>query len=92
LAKPTRSKTPLRRLTPQPAADQSSTSSNFTSAKGFVLEDGTPVKLRINRSLSSGDAHVGDTIDFEVLEDISLNGTLVVPKGARSRDSHSSSS
>jgi hypothetical protein len=57
------------------------TSSNFTSAKGFVLEDGTPVKMRINRTISSGDAHVGDTIDFEVLEDISLNGTLVIPKG-----------
>src|ERR1039457_3542915 len=57
------------------------TSSNFTSAKGFVLEDGTPVKMRINRTISSGDARVGDTVDFEVLEDISLNGTLVIPKG-----------
>lgn len=57
------------------------TSSNFTSAKGFVLEDGTPVKLRINRTVSSGDAQTGDTVDFEVLEDISVNGTLVIPKG-----------
>ncbi len=65
----------------QPAADQAATSSNFTSAKGFVLEDGTPVKMRINRTISSGDAHVGDTVDFEVLEDISVNGTLVIPKG-----------
>jgi hypothetical protein len=57
------------------------TSSNFTSAKGFVLEDGTPVRMRINRTISSSDAHVGDTVDFEVLEDISVNGTLVIPKG-----------
>jgi len=64
----------------QPALDASA-SSNFTSAKGFVLEDGTPVKMRINRTISSGDAHVEDTVDFEVLEDITLNGTLVVPKG-----------
>jgi hypothetical protein len=49
--------------------------------KGFVLEDGTPLKLRINRTLSSADAHVGDTVDFEVLEDVSVNGTLIVPKG-----------
>ncbi|HYM76685.1 MAG TPA: PEGA domain-containing protein [Candidatus Dormibacteraeota bacterium] len=63
----------------QPAAEQTG-SSNYTSAKGFVLEDGTPVKLRINRTISSGDAHVGDTVDFEVLEDVSLNGTLVIPK------------
>jgi hypothetical protein len=67
--------------TQQPAAQQTATSSNYTSAKGFVLEDGTPVKLRINRNVSSADAHVGDTVDFEVLEDISVNGTLVIPKG-----------
>jgi hypothetical protein len=66
---------------PQQAAAQPPATSNFTSAKGFVLEDGTPVKMRINRTISSGDAHVGDTVDFEVLEDISVNGTLVIPKG-----------
>lgn len=60
---------------------QPSTGANYTTAKGFVLEDGTPVKLRINRTVSSADAHVGDTIDFEVLEDVSVNGTLVIPKG-----------
>ena len=67
--------------TQQPTAQPAATSSNYTSAKGFVLEDGTPVKLRINRTVSSADAHVGDTVDFEVLEDISVNGTLVIPKG-----------
>jgi hypothetical protein len=72
--------------TPQTAAasaatEPTATSGNYTSAKGFVLEDGTPVKLRINRTVSSADAHVGDTVDFEVLEDISVNGTLVIPKG-----------
>lgn len=64
----------------QPAV-QEPTNNNYTSAKGFVIEDGTPVKMRINRTVSSADAHVGDTIDFEVLEDISVNGTLVIPKG-----------
>jgi hypothetical protein len=54
---------------------------NFTSAKGFVLEDATPMRLRLNRTISSADAHVGDTVDFEVLQDITLNGTLVIPKG-----------
>jgi hypothetical protein len=63
--------------TPQQTAD----TSNFTSAKGFVLEDTTPVKLRINRTISSGDSKVGDTVDFEVLQNISVNGTLVIPKG-----------
>jgi PEGA domain-containing protein len=49
--------------------------------KGFVLEDGTPVKLRIGRTVSSADAHVGETVDFEVLEDVMVNGALVIPKG-----------
>jgi hypothetical protein len=52
-----------------------------TSPKGFVLEDATPIKLRINRTVSSADAHVGDTVDFEVLEDVMVNGVLVAPKG-----------
>jgi len=55
--------------------------SNFTSAKGFVLEDATPIRLRLNRTVSSADAHVDDTVDFEVLQDISVNGVLVIPKG-----------
>jgi len=66
----------------QPAApQQSAETSNFTSAKGFVLEDATPVKMRINRTVSAGDAKAGDTVDFEVLQGISVNGTLVMPKG-----------
>ncbi len=66
----------------QPAPPQQPAEpSNFTSARGFVLEDGTPVKMRINRTISSGDAQVGDTVDFELLQDISVNGTLVIAKG-----------
>ncbi len=77
----TETKKQATQSTTSPASPQVITSSNYTSAKGFVLEDGTPVRLRTNRTISSGDAYVGDTIDFEVLEDISVNGTLVIPKG-----------
>jgi hypothetical protein len=73
---------PTSSSTNPPAASQPSTeTSNFTSAKGFVLEDAIPVRLRFNRNVSSADAHVGDTVDFEVLQEISVNGTLVIPKG-----------
>jgi PEGA domain len=57
------------------------TQTDFSSRKGFVLEEETPVRLRLNRTISSADAHVGDNIDFEVLDDITVNGTLVIPKG-----------
>src|ERR1700746_4076843 len=46
-----------------------------------TLEDGTPVKLRISQTVSSADAHVGQTVDFEVLEEVKLGGTLLIPKG-----------
>jgi hypothetical protein len=51
------------------------------SPLAFGLEDGTPVKLRLSRTISSADAHVDDRVDFEVLEDIKLGEVLVVPKG-----------
>jgi PEGA domain-containing protein len=73
---------PTQQPAAQPAASQQAEEgSNFTSAKGFVLEEQTPVKLRFNRTVSSADAHVGDTVDFEVLQDVSLNGTRVIRKG-----------
>jgi len=50
--------------------------------QGFGLEDGTPVKLRTARTISSADAHTGDTLDFEVLEDVMYAEHLVIQKGA----------
>jgi hypothetical protein len=81
-AKSVASQTPAASTTQQPAPVQAqSTQTDFTSKKGFVLEDETPVRLRLNRTISSADAHVGDTVDFETLDDITVNGTLVIPKG-----------
>jgi len=31
----------------------------------FILQDGTPAQLRLSRNVSSADAHVGDSVDFE---------------------------
>src|SRR5260370_16659074 len=47
----------------------------------FGLEDATPVKLRINRNISSADAHVNETVDFEVLEDVKVHDAIVIPRG-----------
>jgi hypothetical protein len=58
-----------------PAVQEQMTRTDFTSKKGFVLEDETPVRLRLNRTISSADAHLGDTVDFETLDDITVNGT-----------------
>ncbi|CAN5634235.1 hypothetical protein BH24ACI2_BH24ACI2_04890 [soil metagenome] len=47
----------------------------------FGLQDGTPVKLRIGRTLSSADAKTGETVDFEVLEDVKIGDTVIIPRG-----------
>jgi hypothetical protein len=54
----------------------------FSQTTPSQLLDGTPVKLRIGSTVSSHDAHVGDTVDFEVLEEITVNDIVIVKKGA----------
>ena len=49
--------------------------------KESVLQDATPVRLRLNRTVSSADSHVGDTVDFVVEQDVSVNGILVIRNG-----------
>src|SRR5260221_12853201 len=44
----------------------------------FGLEDGTPIKLRLTRNLSSADATTGDRVDFEVLEEVKVKDVIVV--------------
>jgi hypothetical protein len=48
----------------------------------FMLPDGTPIKLRLNRNLSSADARAGDTVDLEVLDEVMVNGTVVITRGS----------
>src|ERR1700720_355634 len=66
---------------PTPSGQSQSTSARANGpSKGFVLEDGTAVTLRLGRSLSSADAHAGDRVDFEVAEEVSVNRIVVIPK------------
>ncbi len=47
-----------------------------------IIQDGTPFRLRLNRTLSSADAKTGDRVDFEVMDEIRLGDTVVVHQGA----------
>jgi hypothetical protein len=64
---------------PQPTALQPAATTSASNK--FVLDDGTPIKLRLDRNLSSADAKTGDNIDFEVLEEVKVNDVVVIPKG-----------
>jgi hypothetical protein len=52
------------------------------SGGSIPLHDGTPVRLRLSRNLSSADSKTGDTVDFEVLEDVKVDDLLLIARGA----------
>ncbi|MGI8670544.1 MAG: hypothetical protein ACR2J3_11995 [Aridibacter sp.] len=62
------------------AASVANTSNQSNKSGSIVLPDGTPVKLRIARNLSSADAKTGETVDFEVLEDVKVGDTVVIAR------------
>jgi hypothetical protein len=62
----------------QPAPQPPATSS---APSRLVLAKGAAVKLRLKRDISSADAKEGDTIDFEVVEEVTVGNIVVIPKG-----------
>lgn len=51
-------------------------------AQTGILHEGTAVRMRLNRTLSSADARTGETVDFETLDDVVLDGVTVIPKSS----------
>lgn len=52
------------------------------TAQVHTLQDGTPIRLRLNSTVSSATAHVNQTVDFEVTEPVINQSYVVIPKGA----------
>ena len=48
----------------------------------LTLPNGTPILLKLNKSLSSETAHVGDVVELTVSEDVLVDGLCVIPRGA----------
>ena len=71
---------PVTSVTPNLPSSQTSQA----PPKPNTLLDGTPVRLRLGRTLSSADAKTGDEVDFDVLEDVKVNDVVVISKGALS--------
>lgn len=69
---------------PQSAPDPQAPPQAATSTPPppHTLLDGTPVKLRLSETISSADAKVGQEIPFEVVEDLTVEQVVVLPKGA----------
>ena len=48
-----------------------------------TLQDGTAIKLRLAENLTSATAKAGQQVSFEVLEEVDVQGTPVIAKGAQ---------
>ena len=49
----------------------------------FVLLKGTQVRLKVLKTLTSATAHTSDAMEFAVIEDVLVDGVVVIPKGAK---------
>jgi hypothetical protein len=63
-------------------ASTGNNSNQSGAAVPFMLTDQTPLKLRLSRNMSSADAKTGETVDFEVIEDIKVGDIVVIQRGA----------
>lgn len=48
-----------------------------------TLLDGTTVKLRLGQNLSSETSKTGDQVPFEVIDEVLVQGVVVIPKGGQ---------
>jgi hypothetical protein len=75
--------TPAPQASAQVSTPTPQTQTPPTVAKSqSILPEGTPVRMRINRTVSSADAHVNDNVDFEVLDDVKVGELVIIPKGS----------
>ena len=49
----------------------------------FTLLNNTPVRVKLVKTISSADARVGDAVEFEVLDDVLVQGVPVLTKGSK---------
>ena len=48
----------------------------------FALANNTPIQVKLNKTISSATAHVGDVVELEVVEDLIVDGVTVLPTGS----------
>jgi len=48
----------------------------------LTLPNNTPIRLKFSKTISSETAHVGDSVELVVVEDVLVDGLCLIPKGA----------
>jgi len=69
-----------------PAVIPATASADATPSRAPIpntLLDGTAIKLRLAENISTETSKTGDQVPFEVTEEVIVDGTVVIPKGAQ---------
>jgi hypothetical protein len=79
---PTKEPTRERTFYDQPAKSAEPGLNASGLAKILILPDSTPIRMNLDKAISSADAKVGDDVSLEVSEEVIVDGLLIVQKGA----------
>lgn len=74
---------PARERTPYDERPRGAPAPARAIVASFTLLNDTPVHVKLTKALSSATAHVGEPVEFEVVEDVFVEGVLVLNKGAK---------
>ncbi len=65
-----------------PAPPTEAAPNAHTSPSEFMLRNGTPIRMKLGKTISSASAHVGDVVELQVAEEVLVDGLTVIPQGA----------
>ncbi len=72
---------PTRERTPYDAPAEVAPSVPL-SPSVFTLRNGTAIRLKLGKTISSATSHVGDEVNLQVAEEVVVDGLSVIPSGA----------
>src|SRR5713101_1739533 len=75
---PTRERTPYD----APAARAEVAPSVPHSPFDFTLRNGTPIRLKLGKTISSAAAHAGEVVELQVADEVIVDGLSVISQGA----------
>lgn len=65
-----------------PAAQPPPPANPIPAGFDLTLPNNTPIHLKLNKTISSETAHIGDAVDLVVTEDVVVDGLCLIPGGA----------
>jgi hypothetical protein len=67
----------------EPAAAQPAPVSAVPAGFDLTLPNGTPIHVKLTKAISSATAKVGEVVEFEVSQEVLVDGVRVIPIGAK---------